>query len=492
MEGNMDKNHSDINRKTVTANILWRFFERFGAYIVSFVISVVLARVLEPATYGTVALMSVVVSFLDVFVTGGFASSLIQDKEATDADFDTLLIFNIAFSGFIYAILFVCAPFISAYYENASLTWLIRVSGFTLLISGIKNLQYAFVAKRLQFKKFFIATIGGTVSSGVFGIVMAINGFGAWALVIQSVANHLIDSLILWFVIQWRPKFRFSFALLKKHYSFGWKILAYKIIYNISNSVRQLVIGKQYSEEDLSFYNRGKTYPNMIGQNITSAVNSVMLPVLAKTQDDMGRFNELLEKSYKLNAFVMLPICTGFFCVAESFIRLLIGAKWIPCVPYIEIFCVVVFLNSVEAIFNNGPMALGRSTENMILGILECVFSIVALIVAMPFGVIAIGYSMIVSSAVNCLLYIFYLRWLSKFNVLRCFKSTVDTFAAAILMGVSVYLLGKLQLPYYILLVIQILAGVAVYCLLGILFKNQSLPYCLSLVQDLLGRKKRS
>ena len=491
MEEKKDKNHREINRKTVTTNILWRFFERFGAYVVSFVISVILARVLEPATYGTVALMSVVVSFLDVFVTGGFASSLIQDKEATDADFDTLLIFNIAFSVFIYAILFICAPFIATYYENASLTWLIRVSGFTLLISGIKNLQYAFVAKRLEFKKFFVATIGGTVASGIIGIITALNGFGAWALVIQSVANHLIDSLILWFVIQWRPKFRFSVALLKKHFSFGWKILAYKIIYNISNSVRQLVIGKQYSEEDLSFYNRGKTYPNMIGQNITSAVNSVMFPVLAKTQDDMGRFNELLEKSYKLNAFVMLPVCVGFFCVAESFIHLLIGAKWLPCVPYVEIFCVVVFLNSIEAIFSNGPMALGRSTENMILGVAECVFSIVALLVAMPFGVMAIGYSMIISSAVNCLIYIFYLRWLSKFNVLRCFKSTVDTFAAAIIMGVVVYLIGTLQLPYYVLLAIQILAGVAVYCLLSILFKNQSLPYCVSLIKELVRKKEQ-
>lgn len=492
MENNQEKDRKDINRKTVTSNILWRFLERFGAYIVSFVISVVLARVLEPSTYGTVALMSVVITFLDVFVTGGFANSLIQDKTATEKDFNTLFIFNVVFSLLLYGVLFVGAPLVAAYYENAALKWLIRVSGISLLISGIKSLQYAYVAKKLQFKKFFVATIGGTVASGVIGIILAVSGFGAWALVVQSIANHFIDSMILWFVIKWRPKFQFSFTLLKKHYAFGWKILLYKVIYNISNSARQLVIGKKYSEEDLSFYNRGKTYPNMIGQNIVSSVNSVMFSVLAKTQDDNKRFNEILQKSYKLNAFVMLPICVGFFCVAESFVRILLGAKWLPCVPYIEIFCVVMFFNSVEAIFNNGPMALGKSTATMILGILECVLNIVLLIVAVPFGVMAIGYSMIASSALNCLIYVFYLKWLSGFSILRSIKNTMDTFAAALIMGVIVYFLGKLTIPYYILLSVQIIAGVVAYYLLGLLFKNQALPYCLSLVKDLFGGKKSS
>lgn len=479
-----------VNRKTVSTNILWRFLERFGAYIVSFIVSIVLARILDPSTYGVVALMTVVITFLDVFVTGGFANALIYDKTATDKDFNTLFVFNVCFSLTLYIALFFCSPLIAEYYAKPALTWLIRIAGISLLINGIKNLQYAYVSKKLEFKKFFFATIGGTIASGIVGIILAIRGYGAWALVVQGVANHFVDSLILWIVIKWKPKIEFSFKLFKKHFSFGLKILIYKIIYNISNSVRQLAIGKKYSDEDLAFYNRGKTYPNMIGQNITSSVNSVMYPVLAKTQDDKKRFNEILERSFKINTFVMLPICVGFFCVAESFIHILLGANWLPAVPYVKIFCIVVYFNSVEAIFSNGPMALGKSTASMVLGILECLINIGLLIAAIPFGVMAIGYSMLISSAINCLIYFIYLWHLSRFNFLKCFVDSYDSLLASILMGVLVIALGNISLPFYIVFLIQVVAGIFAYFFLSKMFNNKSLPYCTSLLKDLRRKKK--
>ncbi len=488
-EEEIKKPTDNINRKTVSSNLMWRFLERFGAYIVSFIISVVLARILDPDTYGVVALMTVVIAFLDVFVTGGFANSLIHDKNATDKDFNTILIFNTIFSLVLYVALFFTSPLIAAYYEKPILTWLIRVAGISLLISGIKNLQYAFVAKKLQFKKFFFATLGGTIASGVIGIIMALRGLGPWALVVQGVANHFIDSLILWFVIKWKPKFQFSFQLFKKHFSFGWKILVYKIIYNISNSVRQLAIGKKYSESDLAFYNRGKTYPNMIGQNVYNSVNSVMYPVLAKTQDDYKRFNEILAKALKINIFVMLPICVGMFCVAEPFIYLLLGTKWLPCVPYIRIFCIVILFNSIEAIISNGPMALGKSTASMILGIIECLISIGLLIAAIPFGVMMIGYSMILSSFINCVIYYIYLKCLTKFQVAKSIFDSFDSLVATVLMGVLVYSISAFQLPAYVIFPIQVLLGIGAYYLINKLLDNKALPYCLSLVKGL--RKKK-
>ena len=489
VEEEVKKPADNINRKTVSSNLMWRFLERFGAYIVSFVISVVLARILDPETYGVVALMTVVITFLDVFVTGGFANSLIHDKNATDKDFNTLLIFNIIFSLVLYGVLFFTAPLFAAYYERPILTWLIRIAGISLLINGVKNLQYAFVAKKLQFKKFFFATLGGTILSGIVGIIMAIKGLGPWALVAQGVVNHFVDSLILWFVIKWKPKFQFSFKLFKKHFSFGWKILVYKIIYNISNSVRQLAIGKKYTESDLAFYNRGKTYPNMIGQNIYNSVNSVMYPVLAKTQDDYKRFNEILAKALKINMFVMLPICVGMFCVAEPFIYLLLGAKWLPCVPYIRIFCVVILFNSIEAIISNGPMALGKSTASMILGIVECLISIGLLFAALPFGVKMIGYSMILSSFINCVIYYIYLKWLSGFKVMKSLLDSFDSLITTVLMGVLVYSLARFQLPAYVIFPIQVIVGIVAYYFLNKFFDNKALPYCLSLVKGV--RKKK-
>ena len=486
---NDNQQNVTINKKVVSSNLFWRFLERFGAYIVGFVISVVLARILDPDTYGVVALMTVVIAFLDVFVTGGFANSLIHDKNATDKDFNTILIFNTLFSIALYIALFFTSPLIAAYYEKPVLTWLIRVAGISLLINGIKNLQYAYVAKKLQFKKFFFATLGGTIVSGIVGIIMALRGLGPWALVVQGVANHFIDSLILWIVIRWKPKFQFSFQLFKKHFSFGWKILLYKIIYNISNSVRQLAIGKKYSESDLAFYNRGKTYPNIIGQNIYNSVNSVMYPVLAKTQDDYKRFNEVLAKALKINLFVMLPICVGMFCVAEPFIYILLGSKWLPCVPYIRIFCVVMLFNSVEAIISNGPMALGKSTASMILGIIECLISIGLLIAAIPFGVMMIGYSMILSSLINCIIYYIYLKYLSGFKVLKSLLDSFDSLITTVLMGVLVYSIARFQLPVYAIFPIQVIVGVVAYYFLNKFFDNKALPYCLSLVKGLRRKK---
>lgn len=491
MEENVNELNK-VNKKTISTNLMWRFLERFGAYIVSFVISIVLARILDPSTYGVVALMTVVITLLDVFVTGGFANSLIHDKNATEKDFNTLLIFNVVFSFSLYIALFFASPLIAKYYEKDILTWLIRIEGLSLIINGVKNLQYAFVAKNLQFKKFFYATIGGTLASGVIGVVLALKGFGAWALVIQGLVNHFVDSFILWFVIKWRPKFQFSFKLWCKHFSFGWKILVSKIFYNISNSVRQLVIGKKYSDADLAFYNRGKTYPNIIGQNITSSVNSVMYPVLAKTQDDYKRFNEILYKSLMINIFVVLPMMVGFFCVAESFIHILLGAKWIPCVPYVKIFCVVIFFNSIEAIISSGPLALGKSMTTMMLDILECSISIGLLIAAIPFGIMAIGYSMIISSFINCLIYFVYLYKLTKFNFFKLLGNSFNSIVCSVLMGVLVYSFLNINLPYYIIFMIQVLAGIISYYILNKLIGNKTLDYCISLLKELFNKKKKT
>lgn len=481
----------EVNRKTVTSNLLWRFLERFGAYIVSFVVSIVLARILDPETYGTVAIMTVFISFFDVFVTGGFATSLIRDKQATEKDFNTVFWFNVVFSLALYLILFFVSPAIANYYNNQSLKWLIRICSLTLLINGIKNIQYAYIAKNLQFKKFFYATIGGTVASAVVGIVMAVKGFGAWALVAQSLSNYFVDVLILWIIIKWKPKFEFDFKLLIKHISFGWKILLYKILYSISNNIRQLVIGKKYSESDLAFYNRGKTYPNIIGQNIYTSVNSVIFPVLTRADKNYDRFNSMVKQAFKVNMFVMLPLMVGFFSVAESFIHLLLGAKWLPCVPFIQLFCIVVLFNSIEAIFSSTPMALGKSTASMILGITECVVNLGLMFAAIPFGPMAIGFSMLASTAFNCIMYMIYIKKVTGFRILDCLASSLDSIVAVVLMAVLVFAVQRINLPYYIILLIQVLIGIGSYYLINVFFRNDALSYCFSLVKDMMSKKSK-
>lgn len=490
MDETSNENKQEVNRKTVTSNLFWRFLERFGAYIVSFIVSIVLARILDPETYGTVAIMTVFISFFDVFVTGGFATSLIRDKKATEKDFNTVFWFNIVFSLVLFLILFFVAPSISDYYGNDSLKWLIRISAITLLINGIKNLQYAYVAKNLQFKKFFYATLGGTIASAVVGITMAVKGFGAWALVAQSLTNYFVDVLILWVIVKWKPKFEFDFKLLKKHISFGWKILFYKVLYSISNNIRQLVIGKKYSESDLAFYNRGKTYPNIIGQNIYTSVNSVIFPVLTRADKDHDKFNGMLKQALKINIFVMLPLMVGFFSIAEPFVRLLLGTKWLSCVPYIQLFCVVVFFNSIEAIVSSAPMALGKSTASMILGTTECVVNIGLLFVSISFGPLAIGISMLVSTVFNCLMYLIYVNRVTGFKIFDSISASFDSFISVILMAVLVVSIQRVNLPYYVVLLLEVTVGILSYYFISKFINNKALPYCLSLAKGFKKGKK--
>ena len=490
MEENTVEKKTELNKKTVTSNLIWRFLERFGAYIVSFVVSIVLARILDPETYGTVAIMTVFIAFFDVFVTGGFATSLIRDKKAEEKDFNTVFWFNIVFSLVLYLILFFVAPSISNYYNNQSLKWLIRICAITLLINGIKNLQYAYVAKNLEFRKFFFATIGGTIASAVVGITMAVKGYGAWALVAQSLTNYFVDVLILWIIIKWKPKFEFSLKLLKKHISFGWKILFYKILYSISNNIRQLVIGKKYSESDLAFYNRGKTYPNIIGQNIYTSVNSVIFPVLTRAEQDHKKFNNMIKQAFKVNMFVMLPLMVGFFSVAEPFVRLLLGTKWLPCVPYIRLFCVVVLFNSIEAIFSSAPMALGKSTASMILGITECVVNLSLLFASISFGPMGIGISLLISTVFNCAMYLIYIKKITGLKIFDCISSCFISVFSVVLMAVLVMVIQRIPLPYYIILLLQISIGIFSYYYINKMINNDALPYCLSLVKGFFKKKK--
>lgn len=239
------------------SNMIWRLAERTGAQGVAFVVSIVLARFLAPDAYGTVALLMVFTTILNVFVDSGLGNSLIQKKNADDLDFSTVFVFNMFVCLILYAGLFFMAPAISAFYNDSSLTSMMRVLGLTLVIAGIKNIQQAYVSRKLLFKKFFYSTLGGTIVAAIVGIWMAYKGFGAWAIVSQQVINAAIDTTILYITVDWKPHFKFSFERFKGLYSFGWKLLVSALLDTIYTNVRQLIVGKIYSSADLGNYNQG-------------------------------------------------------------------------------------------------------------------------------------------------------------------------------------------------------------------------------------------
>lgn len=481
-----------VNNKKVFSNLIWRFAERVGAKGVTLVVSIILARILAPQDYGKVALMSIFLTIFGVFVDSGLGNALIQKKDADDNDFTTVFYFNIVWCIILYTLLFLSAPFIAKFYNDYSLTSLIRVAGTTILISGLKNVQQAYVSKTLQFKKFFMATLGGTIFSGVLGITMAYLGFGTWALVAQTLSNTLIDTIILWIIVKWRPRGKFYFERLKQLFSYGWKLLASALLDTVYNELRALIIGKKYTSVDLAYYNKAKGWPELIVTNINSSIDSVLLPVMSSEQDDRERIKQMTRKAISISTYVMAPMMIGLFCVAPSLVRLVLTEKWMSSVPYMRIFCITYMFYPIHTANLNAIKAMGRSDLFLKLEILKKVFGICLLLATMWHGPLVMAYGLLLGSLYSQIINTWPNKKLLNYSYLQQLKDIMPNILLAIFMGICVSMVGMLRLPSLIILFLQIIVGAAIYVLGSVILKNANYQYLWGIVKEtILGKLKK-
>ena len=473
---------------TVISNLIWRFMERCGAQLVSFVVTVVLARLVEPELFGVITTVTVINSILLVFVDSGMANSLIQKKDPDDLDFSSVFYFNLVFCVFLYIGLFFAAPFIAQIYKNTALTPIIRVLGLSIVAAGVKNVQQAYVSKTMQFKRFFFATLGGTVLAGTVGIVMALRGFGVWALVAKELVNVCANTVILWLTVDWRPKRMFSFERLRGLLSYGWKLLVSGLLDTVYNRLRQIVIGIKYTQADLAFYDRGNSLPNLIVENINSSIDSVLLPVLSSEQDKKEQVRRMTRRAIKVSTYIMMPMMMGLAVCAEPFVRLLLTDKWLPCVPYLRIFCFSYAFYPIHTANLNAIKAMGRSDLFLVLEIIKKVIGIAALVLTVSMGVYAMAMSLLVTSLLCQIIN----AWPNRKLLDYAYSSQVRDMLPAILlsglMGACVYPLSLLGFGDFLTLVIQVLAGVAVYVAGSAIFRLDSFNYILSMVKRILKR----
>ena len=392
---------ADITKKSVIGNFIWRFAERCGAQLVTFIVSIVLARILDPKDYGTIALVTVFTTILQVFVDSGLGTALIQKKNADDLDFSSVFYFNFIVCIILYVGMFIAAPYIALFYKDTTLTPVIRVISLTIVISGVKGIQQAYVSKNMLFKRFFFSTIGGTIFSAVLGIAMAYMGYGVWALVAQQLSNTAIDTLILWLTVKWRPKKMFSYERLKGLFSFGWKLLISSLLDTAYNNLRNLIIGKLYSSSDLAFYNQGEKFPKVIVMNINASIDSVLLPTMSIEQDNPERIKQMTRRAIKTSTYVMAPLMMGLAFCAEPIVRLVLTDKWIFCIPFLRIFCITYMFWPVHTANLNAINAMGRSDWFLRLEIIKKIVGLAILLSTMWFGVMAMAYSLLLSSVLS-------------------------------------------------------------------------------------------
>lgn len=479
-------------KKTTISNFIWRFAERCGAQIVTFIVSIVLARLLDPSVYGTVALVTVFTTILQVFIDSGLGTALIQKKDADDLDFSSVFYFNLVMCLMLYGVMFFCAPFIASFYKDESLTAIVRVVSITLIISGVKGIQQAYVSRHMLFKRFFFSTIGGTIASAFIGIMMAYAGYGVWALVIQQLSNMTVDTLILWITVKWRPKKMFSWKRLKELFSFGWKLLCSSLIDTVYTNIRSLIIGKMYSAADLAYYNQGEKFPKLIVGNINSSIDSVLLPTMSNAQDDKERVKNMTRRAIKTSTYIMAPLMMGLAFCAEPIVKLVLTDKWLECVPYMRIFCITYMFYPIHTSNLNAINALGRSDLFLKLEIEKKIVGIVLLLSTMWFGVKAMAYSLLVSCMLSQMINSGPNKKLLGYGYLEQLKDILPGILLALGMGVCVYFIEYIQMPTILTLIVQVAVGGTIYVSLSKIFKLDSFEYLWNIAMSFLHKKKET
>ncbi len=479
-----------FNRKNIFSGFVWRFAERSGAQGVAFFVSIVLARILVPEDYGTIALIGVFTAILNVFVDCGLGNALIQKRDADDCDFSSVFYFNLFMCSVLYMVMFFFAPYIAVFYNKPELVLIIRVFILTLIISGLKNVQQAYVSRNMMFRRFFFATLGGTIGAAFVGIMMALYGFGVWALVIQQLFNVTVDAIILWFTVKWRPKKIFSLERLKGLFSFGWKLLVSSVLDTFYRELRQLIIGKKYSSQDLAYYNQGQKIPNLVVMNINTSIDSVLLPAMSNVQDDVVKVGSMTRRAIKISTYIMAPCMMGIAFLAPSLVRLILTDKWLSCVSFLRIFCITYMFYPVHTANLNAIRALGRSDIFLKLEIQKKAVDLVLLLSSMWFGVMAMAYSLLISSVLCQLINSWPNKSLLHYGYLQQIKDILPAISIAILMGSMVWCISLFHLPDVIQVLIQVPVGVAIYILLSKLFHIEAYEYLKNILRQRIGKLK--
>lgn len=478
-----------MNNK-VFSNFIWRFAERCGAQLVTFIVSIVLARLLAPEVFGKVALITIFTTIMQVFVDSGLGTALIQKKNADDLDFSSVFYFNCVVCIILYLGMFLASPFIAKFYNDYSLTPIIRVISLTIIVSGVKGIQQSYVSKNMLFKRFFYSTLGGTVFSAVFGIALAYMGFGVWAIVGQQLSNTAIDTLILWITVKWRPKKMFSWNRLKNLLSFGWKMLVSSLLDTIYNNVRSLIVGKMYSSSDLAYYNQGNQFPNVIVNNINTSIDSVLFPTLAKEQEDKERVKNMTRRAIKTSTYVMAPLMMGLAFCAKPVVQIVLTEKWLPCVPFLQIFCIAYMFQPIHTSNLNAIRAMGRSDLFLKLEIAKKIVGMILLLSTMWFGVMAMAYSLLVSMIMSMIINSWPNRELLKYSFKEQMIDIFPSIALAVAMGIVVSFVDKLGFSSALTLLIQVPTGAIIYLIGSMLLHLDSFEYLLGIMKSFIHNKR--
>ncbi len=479
-----------MKQKTLSG-FLWSFAEKIGVQLVSFVVSILLARLLVPDDYGIVAIVWVFISLAQVFVRKGLGMALIQKKDADSLDFASVFWVSLVMSLGLYGLLYVGAPPLARWYGMPLLSPVLRVMGLRLVFLAFNSVQIAKVSRDMDFKKFFYSTLSGTVLSAVVGIAMAWKGFGVWALVAQEMVNILAGTIVMLFTIDWHPELRFSAARMKSLFSYGWKVQAASLLDALYENFQSLYVGKIYPARELAFYNRGKQFPQLVVDNVNASVETVMFPVISAVQDDREALKQTTRQTMKISSYIATPVLVGIAAVAEPLVTVLMTEKWLPCVPFLQVLCMDYALTPLQYANQQAVYAVGRSDINLKLNVLKKVYGFLAILIFTRVSILALCWAVLSTGVFTLLINMLPNRKLLNYGVLEQFRDILPNWLLSGTMFLLVRLVALLQLPEALELLAMILVGISSYVLLSVVFRVDSFRYLWKIVYPWISKIRK-
>ena len=477
--------------------LFWKLMERFGVQGIQFVLQIVLARLLDPEHYGVLSIMVIFTSLANVFVQNGFNTALIQNKDVTEEDYSSVFWISLGIAGVMYGLIFLGAPFVAEFYAMPDIVAPLRVLSLMLFPGAMNSIQLAKVSREMDFKKVFYSNIGGILISGIVGIVIACMGGGLWALVAQSILNILVACLVMLFTVHWRPRLVCNLRRVGELFRFGWKLLVSGLLETLYQDLRSLVIGKKYDSGTLGYYNRGKQFPQFIINAINGAIQSVMLPAMSAKQDDKGSVKDMMRMSMTMSAYIIFPMMAGLAAVATPLVSLLLTDKWLPCVPYMQVYCFTLAFYPVHSCNLQAINAMGRSDLFLKLEIIKKSYGIAVLVMAVFCfdSPLAIAMTGLVTTWIGWFINAFPNKKLIGYAYREQISDLLPILLAALGMFGLVSLSGvwcmSREFGNVLTLGIQILLGVAVYLSISVLVRLRPFMILLEQLKNVTKVMKR-
>lgn len=470
----------DSIKEQTVSGLKWNAIGHFASQGVYFVLGLLIARILLPADYGVVGMLAIFLSISQVFVDSGFSNALIRKIDRTDIDCSTAFYFNIVVGLVCYGLLFIAAPFISAFYQMPILTDILRILALTIVINSLGIVPQALRTIAVDFKTLAYASVLSAIGSGIIGLYLAYTGYGVWALVWQSLSCVLLNVVLVWILAKWRPQWAFSWQSFRKMFSYGSKLLVSALLHRFYINISGLLIGKFYTPADLGFYSRGHQIAMLPSMNITGIIQRVTFPILAKLQNDDQRLAEVYRKYISITSLVIFFLMTLLMAISKPLVVLLLTEKWLGAVPYLQVFCLALMFDHICQLNNNLLMVKGRSDIFLKLEIIKKVIILPLLIIAIYVGPMAICWVAFIHMQVDIVCSTHYNGKLLGLGYLKQMQAFIKYLLLSFLVCAPAYLLCLSDISSWISLPVAIIVSSLLYY--GLLCRDANMKEVIGMI----------